>query len=363
MTHAGLRSALRARPVAAFGRYERTLFAVTALASISWCVASHAAENKYWDVSPYAVHLSLAVDDARRPGVVSESDLAEAITQRVDASVRPLWSFVLASGDAAPLTENLAAGPLAWEDLPPSLRQYDKVMRLSVEATAIGFRLSCDEYDVYTRRSGPLHERTVRQPLILAEQCFQLVRDCFSPLAIVESLRDEKDRVRLTFKGAALPQVSGDPLASAFDKPYQPVLRRTNRSGELRTGGLVDLPWTLLQIEDQADDGWTARVDSGINRPFGVRRRGLVEQLAIAVSRPLQSTDVRLHARTDRKQALAGYEVFARPSPEVAPALVGVSDSRGIARIPAALGPVTTLFSRSEGQLLAKVPVAPGSTQ
>jgi hypothetical protein len=96
-----------------------------------------------------------------------------------------------------------------------------------------------------------------------------------------------------------------------------------------------------------------------MRNPFGAKRRGLVEQLAIALKNPHAPSRVRFHARIDAKRGLAGYEVF-RDLGKQPPQLVGVTDRDGIISVPPGEGAVSMLLLRSEGALLARVPVAAG---
>ena len=88
--------------------------------------------------------------------------------------------------------------------------------------------------------------------------------------------------------------------------------RRTLRGGELAEGGLQAVPWTYLEAmpaQDTADQAKLAALVHSANRqPFGVRRQGRVEQLAIAVraSRGLADPQGELADR-ERLVALLGY--------------------------------------------------------
>jgi hypothetical protein len=70
---------------------------------------------------------------------------------------------------------------------------------------------------------------------------------------------------------------------------------------------------------------------------------------------------VRFYARHDPTQGLSGYEVFRRlpGSDESEP--LGLTDATGSVVVEPVGADVVTLFLRSDGQLLAKIPVPPGA--
>jgi hypothetical protein len=166
--------------------------------------------------------------------------------------------------------------------------------------------------------------------------------------------------VTLTFKGSELPQ---RPTAAALVREgdaYLPVLRRAGRAGALADNAVTAVPWTYLTVAQADKSAWLAKVHSGTRRPFGVTR-ARVEQLALAVRNPPGPARVRFHARADKKQGLAGYEVF-RQVPNGSSELVGITDRDGVieAATPVDSG-VIMLLLRSEGQLLAKAPAPAGA--
>src|SRR5690606_18847947 len=143
----------------------------------------------------------------------------------------------------------------------------------------------------------------------------------FAPLAIIETLADDKEHVQLNFKDKGLPRRSDANLYIGAGDAFQPVLRRTDRTGELVNNGITPVQWTYLTAEEPisgeespsksaAASIWQAQVHSGMRRPFGVQRRGLVQQVALALRNPPGPSVVRFHARSDENQPLVGYEVF-----------------------------------------------------
>jgi hypothetical protein len=306
--------------------------------------------------------VTLAVDATTRPQPDLEDAVRQAVADRAAARIGPLWSLELKVAED-PADRRFCHNPreLDWATLPKELSEFDKLTWLSVVAAPQGYILRCREFDAYTRRAGPLNERLVQQPAFVPEAAFQLLTDVFAPRAIVRAIPEKETEVRLVFQGNALPRPTSEQLFIAPGEAYLPLLRRTDRSGKLlEKGGVVEIPYTLLTTAAPNKDGWTASVHTGMRNPFGAKRRGLVEQLAVALKNPRAPSRVRFHARTDPKRGLAGYEVF-REVGKQPPQLIGVTDRQGVISVPPGEGAVSMLLLRSEGTLLARVPVAAGA--
>ncbi|WP_145060715.1 hypothetical protein [Adhaeretor mobilis] len=325
-----------------------------------------AAEDKFWALSAYKIHVTLSVDASARPETNLTREVQSTIERRVQATLTPLWKLTIepASLSQRELFKRQLPN-FTWEDLSDELKAFDKLQTLSIVATNDGYLLRCREYDVYARRWGMPVERRVYQRSMLAEEAFQLLTEAFSPLATIEPVDDDDTRVELVFRGSRLPRRSGDinavPLI-AKDQVFLPVLRRTNRAGELLANGIVPIPWTYLVTDAPEGESCSATVFTGARRPFGSRRRGSVQKLAIGLRQPDASTDVRFYARHSKEQPLPGYEVFLRDAVKETSHPLGVTDAHGTVTVPPGEKPVSMLFLRSDGQLLAKIPVAPGVT-
>jgi len=328
-----------------------------------------ATEKKYWELSPYRIQVSLLTDTSVRPEPELAQRLAVALQERIDATLNPFWSteFELPKGLRRVrlfgcMTENDTEIDAELTEGPAD--RYDKRMLLTITARPDGYALGCREYDKTTRRWGPVLQRRVRQSLMLPEASFALLCDVFAPLAQVRTDLEQSDHVRLRFKGSELPRRTDEVLFNRPGEVYQPLLLRTNRSGEVLPEGVRDVPWTYLTLTEPLPDGsWKSAVHSGTRRPFSTRRRGRVQQLALAVRTPPAESEVRFYAKHDASQGLAGYEVFRREAADQSSALLGLTNSSGIVVVPPGPQRVTTLLLRSDGQLLAKLPVVPGAAK
>ncbi len=333
-----------------------------ALAATAALPPAHGAESadkvKPWEVAAYAVRVLLAANDPGDLGL--EARLARYIRQRSDSALRPLWKLDLRA--ATTPAERAACRELRetpWNELSDDERGADKLLWLNVKRGPVGYTLTCREFDAYTRRWGPVQSREVAQRASLEEAAFRMLTDAFSPLARVESA-DGDAQAQLIMKGGALPRPEGPDLLTAPGDVYLPILRRTGRGGELVEGGVTPLPWTYLVAEKPQDSGWLAGVETALRQPLAGRRRTSIEQLAIALRSPPEPARVRFFARSNREQGLAGYEVYQVLAEGGEPELLGLTDRDGVFTVPARDKPATLLL-RSDGQVLAKLVVAPGT--
>jgi hypothetical protein len=339
-----------------------------ALLSLSCALApsAEAADAPAWEIAPYRVHVTLAIDDAARPQANLSADLARGLEQRIAMALRPLWQTTLTpAANARERRFGLNPHSIGWDEMTAEQHAFDKLMWLGIEAHAAGYRLTCREFDAYTRRWGLTLRRDVAQSSILTEAAFRLLSDAFTPLARVEAPND-KGLSQLVMKGGALPRAEGPDLLVAPGDVYLPLMRRTGRGGELVENGIVGIPWTYLETTKPNRSGWESQVDSALRGALSGRRRGGIEQIAISLRNAPDPPRVRFYARTGRDQPLIGYEVFRLPdpngpSPKAAPVLIGLTDRNGEIVVPADGGPVTTLVLRSDGQVLAKLLVAAGT--
>lgn len=320
-----------------------------------------AAENAVWEHSPYQVQVVLAVDDSASPRPGLEASLAKSIADRIEVTLRPLWKSEIKMAEAgAERRQCLAPQEIPWEDFAAEQASQDKLLWLGVKVVPGGYKLTCREFDIYLRRWGPPRTAMVQQASYLAEASFGLLTETFSPLALITPIEGDDERIQLSFKGSRLPNPSGEEHAGAAGDAFLPLLRRSDRSGKLMEKGIQAVPWTYLTLAETNDAGWLGAVHSGMRRPFGVAKRGQIEQVAIGIGATTGDTRLRFHARTDAKEGLAGYEVF-RELPDGETARIGVTDRDGMIDVPPSGERVSMLLLRSDGQVLAKVPVVNGT--
>jgi hypothetical protein len=162
-------------------------------------------------------------------------------------------------------------------------------------------------------------------------------------------------------RGAALWRANGDvPWIKPGDL-FQPFLRRTTRGGELAKDGIQVVPWTFVEASEVEGAKIVGRIHSANRNPLGARRRGRVEQLAIALRATAGETHLRLVSRTNPSKSLVGYEVYEQHETDKSTARIGSTDTDGKILISDGPQPVKMLIIKNGGQLLARLPVAAGA--
>jgi hypothetical protein len=319
------------------------------------------AKNGGWDLEPYHVQITIAID---APGGLAEElikDLPRYIERRVETSLAPAWTCgvqVATDLERAKVFSTITATDPSPPNLPAN---KDKLLLAAIRTAPDGIELSTREFDRYVQRwSAPLR-RESRQESYLSEQLFSLVHQTFSPLAQLELDPKDPRRVVLKPRGASLPRNTATvPFAKSGDL-FLPVLRRTTRGGELeKKGGIVNVPWTYIEATELKDNTIVGRYQSASRRPIITRRQGRVEPVAIAVHTDPELLTLRLHSRSAADKPLIGYEVFTQKPGDDTLNRVGITDTAGQITIPPGKTPVQFLLVKHGGQLFAKIPVLAG---
>ncbi|WP_146450483.1 hypothetical protein [Bythopirellula polymerisocia] len=327
----------------------------------SIAVPCWALDDKSWELAPYRVQLLVVVDSSARPGAITAEQFSADLKQRIRTTLYPLWSVELVLPQAADRTRQLSGlGNLEDESEQSETVRFDKRIYITAKVSPLGISLSSRELDIYTGRWTPVLNKLVRQDHMVTHASLELLCQVFAPLAMIHADPNDEEHVSLVFKGADLPRQTDEPLFVHRNDLFQPLLVRLSRTSGAAPETIVDVPWTYVVAEEPEDAGWLCRVYTGTRRPFGTRRRGRVELMAIALKAPLYETQVRFHASHDESQSLRGYEVFEQEPETGEYKLLGVTNYQGLIPVTRTDAPVRMLILRSDNQLLAKVPVVPG---
>jgi hypothetical protein len=343
--------------------HPQMLFACLLLAGMIAAGAGSeaAAPDKYWDQQTYRIQVTLAID---APGDLAEqlaADLPGYLVRRAEASIGPIWQLHVDPAEGGLRQQALRdLDSLTTKDLPKSDIDADKRVVLTIHATPWGYELACREYDSYVDRWGEPLRASTRQSDSLAEQVFALVERAVTPLAQFHLDPANDRQVILLPRGASLPRVGEDFSWAAEGDVYLPIYRRTTRDGDLVAGGNQVVPWTFIELTKVDPQQATGRIQSGTTRPFSIRQRGRIEQLAIALRADPGETSVRLRSRTQKEKPLVGYQVFTQNTGEHETKLLGTSDDSGQVSVGPGNTAVQLLFIKSSGELLARVPMVPG---
>jgi hypothetical protein len=332
---------------------------------IAWtCVFdanSTRAQDRGWDFEAYRINTALALD---LPGDLAEqftAQLSKYLQQRVAAAIGPAWSFdvQVASGVRRhALLSGIAT--FAGEPSEEFPAEGDKLLLLTVRWKQDGYELTAREFDRYVKRWGMPIRRKSRQAGMLGEQLFALAWYSVAPLARLEPVSDDNRRVVLRPRGAELLRAGTDTPIVRPGEVYLPILRRTTRSGTLAENGVQVVPWTYVEAAEADGGDAVGVVLSGNRLPFGIRRQGRVEQIAIALRANPGDTQILLRSRSNPQKPLVGYEVFAQDG-RGSTTLIGSSDLTGRVSVRPGDSRVRMLFIKNGGQLLARLPIMPGA--
>jgi hypothetical protein len=333
------------------------LFATVLLATLA-AAGPAAAESapSVWELTPYQVQVWVATD--RTPELAPVvADLQSDLAHRLDVTVGAVWNASVVSAPAAIGRQMLAGNDTpAVEKLPKNVEKLDKLILLTIAASAGGYQVRARELDVRTRTWNTPAVRLVGQAAGLLEASERAVREAFAPLALIASA-DRKTAV-LRLRASRLP--SG-PRALAPVSPgdvFQPVIRKNDHEGRL--AALAAIPFTFFAVEKVSEKDVQCAVHSGMRNPMTEKRRGRIEQLAIGIIPPHQPTTLTLQSRGNPQQVLAGYDVYVYSPGSAASELLGRSDRQGSLVVPPAKEPLRVLLVRSGDQALARLPIVPG---
>ena len=332
----------------------RRLWAVALVALL----AAPASAQSVWELTPYRIRLVVAMQPAPGLGPRLQSDLEEGLLSRFETVIGAAWD--VSTGPASArlrnrMIENVA--DVTAELLPEDFRDFDKIMLLSVNTGPVGYRVSAREFDVRTQVFGSVAELPVAQASKLRDASFAAVWRAFAPLARIAESKGKDVTLRL--RAGGLPMRDKTLVGARKGDIFRPLVRYIDRDGKLRR--VIEVPWTFLAVEKIEPRGFKCKLHSAMHSPLTGRRRGRVEQLALAVRSVGKSTRLSLKARTEPHQPLCGYDVLARPGDSKKTTLVGRTDGHGNVTIPSVEeSPLRILVVKCGGVLLARLPIVPG---
>lgn len=164
----------------------------------------------------------------------------------------------------------------------------------------------------------------------------------------------------MRLKAAALPFRDKELALVAHGTVFRPVIRFDDREGNPRR--LLAVPWSFCTVREVRPDLLVCRLHTGVRSPLSGRRRGRVQQLALAVVPPRKPSVLVLQSRSEPKTPLAGYDVFAQPPNSKTAVPLGRTDWRGRVTVPPTgkENPLWVLLVRNGGEPLAQLPMVPG---
>ncbi len=319
-----------------------------------------AAAQSLWELTPYRVHVYLAVQDAPQLTEQARQDVQNFVTGRIESLVGASWNATVSPASPELAIAMLRGLPtLATSDLPEDSLSADKVILLCLSTDSSGYRVAARELDCRTRLWGTTVSRIVGQPALLTSAAVDAVLAAFAPLAEVEDVEGSKAELRL--RAAALPLRDPKAIRVGPGTLFRPVIRFNDREGRMLSDRPPQVvPWTCLLAREAENGAVQCEIFTGLRSPLSARRRGRTEQLAVAVRPPEESTRLVVHSRVDKDRKLFGYDVHAYAPDESSSTLLGRTDLAGSLEIPPGEHPLRILVIKSGAEFLARLPIIPG---
>ncbi len=345
----------RSRPaVLSMGRTCCRAAIIVALLA-AWAVP--ASGQAVWELTPYRVQVFLAM--ARSPELTQRlaEDMLGELSRQVETRIGAAWDATFAAAPeplARAMTADLSKVPV--DRIPEEVLDFDKVLLLAVSADLAGYHVGCRELDARTRTWNSVVTDTALHPARLCDTAFRVLCDAFAPVARIDEV--EKTGVLLRLRAAALAPRDPTCLGTAAGDLFRPVVRYNNREGKFARSN--ETPWTYLHVEEIDGAELKCGLYTGLRSPLSGRRRGRVEQLAVAVLPPGRETRLVLRSRTDPEKPLAGYEVYQQKLGSKEAARLGQTDWQGAFTVEPGDPSLRVLLVKSGGALLARLPIVPG---
>ncbi len=327
------------------------------VATVFFVGAVPAVGQSVWEFTPYRVRVLVAFAQGPEFTPLLQGDFTAGLIDRTDALVGAAWDVTVEPAEPALARAMIAAiDSLTLESLGDQVGDCDKVMLLAVTRADGGIRVAVRELDLRTEVWGPTISRGVRQFGKLSDVAMGAVFEAFAPLALVGHV--DGANVRLWLKASALPLRDPGLVAVRRGDAFRPVIRYNNRDGTPRR--IIPVAWTYLSVQEVTPREILCRLITGLRSPLSGRRRGRVEQLALAVVAPRAASTLVLQSRSGEREVLPGYDVFAHPPDSIATTLVGRTDRQGRVVVVPAANVLRVLLVKHGGELLARLPMAPG---
>ncbi len=343
---------------------QRTVSVACAVVCASVILASSvsrgASVDRYWEVSPYRIKLLVRFDTSSVLLLRMEERLFEHLRHRARVAYGALWQLTV-----EPAADGLLEGHgdqlllIPEEELAETRRDFDKLLVLTIGERRHTIQIRVQQYDCLLEQWGPVHEYSTRDVSSLDELAFSAIQEAFTPLATFRVIRETPDQVELKFRGANLPHAPTESHIADAQEVMRPYLRRVDRNGQPVENGIQQVPWTYFSANPPQDGSHTATIVSHTSSPLGIRQRGRVDQIASVIRPSGQQTRLRLYAREDESQPLAGFRVYQRNVDDEEPTYIGKTGDDGTIDVAPGATPIQIVFVQSSGQWIAKIPLVP----
>ena len=360
--------------------------------------------ERAWEYRPYQVAVWFCLDGSPLLDAIY-NNIAKDVTRRSELLDPSGWD--LTTGRAPTRWRNRfidsLGNPEEFEALEsvPALLPYDKLMVVCLEEAHGTVDVRVREFDIQTQLWGPLVVREVIQRNELGRYIMDAISVAFMPLAKIDRVQEievknsdgkivKKDEVIMQIRGVksciratlqpktrnqddeavaeiddvafewkAAPIV-GSPIYIRDDDRFLPVIRLTDRKGELVKLQPIEFTYLTSERKDGAD--LRASIESNRRAPLSQRKSKRSQKLALVIRPPERSTRLFLVSDDKDRTPMEGFEVWAR-SPE-APVedkiLLGKTDWRGSIEIPPDSEGLRLILIKRGERGLRRLPIMPG---
>ena len=360
--------------------------------------------KRAWEYRPYQVAVWFCLDGSPLIDAIY-NNVAKDVTRRSELLDPSGWD--LTTGRAPMRWRNRFIKNLgnpekfvALESV-AALLPYDKLMVVCLEEALGVVRVRVREFDVQTQLWGPLVIREVIQRNELGRYIMDAISVAFMPLAKIDRVQEievknsegkvvKKDEVIMQIRGVqscirttlqpnsrilgdeavagvddnafkwnAAPIV-GSPIYIRDDDRFLPIIRLTDRKGELIKLQPIEFTYLTSKRKDGAD--LRASIESNRRAPLSQRKSKRSQKLALVIRPPERSTRLFLVSDDKKRTPMEGFEVWAR-SPE-APIedkiMLGKTDWRGSIEIPPVSDGLRLILIKRGERGLRRLPIMPG---
>ena len=309
------------------------------------------------------------------PNVVKIKEEAETATDDAESVQAEDEDAVTADSEESTEDAEVEVDPFAYLIKPNLLKQADKLYVVSIRDNGRDIVLEAVGFDCNGRVRVEDAVRELRNVADTAHNCFDAIKEIFRPVAKItfNAVTDGKQAgLQLRSAGLVNPELNPDsPLIIGNDSVFRPVVRRNDREGFPLIGGIIEVVWTYIYVQQTKPygvlEGEMISTFSSIRNPVGSRPNSRTEKYGLLVPVRHENTLLKIAANDLEDYQLEGYNVFVRNAKASIDAddnpidPVGQTDWRGA--IPIDIGPTTLriIYVKNGERVLARLPFVPGA--
>ena len=309
------------------------------------------------------------------PNVVKIKEEAETATDDAESVQAEEEDADTADLEESTEDAEVEVDPFAYLIKPNLLKQADKLYVVSIRDNGRDIVLEAVGFDCNGRVRVEDAVRELRNVADTAHNCFDAIKEIFRPVAKItfNAVTDGKQAgLQLRSAGLVNPELNPDsPLIIGNDSVFRPVVRRNDREGFPLIGGIIEVVWTYIYVQQTKPygvlEGEMISTFSSIRNPVGSRPNSRTEKYGLLVPVRHENTLLKIAANDLEDYQLEGYNVFVRNAKASIDAddnpidPVGQTDWRGA--IPIEIGPTTLriIYVKNGERVLARLPFVPGA--